>query len=313
MSSIHDVDLDRLRVLCEIHRQRSVSRAARRLGLTQSAVSHSLGRLREQLGDPLFVRSGRGMEPTPYADALVRTVEPHLRAVADALSDVGSFEPARSRRVFRLASIDLLDRVLLPRILACLGREAPGLKVEVRAQDEGSLDRFRRGELDAAVHPVLEGAGEELHPGAGFRQTTLFREGFAMFSPADLEPPTTLDTFCDARHLLVGPSGGPGIVDRVLAQQGRRRQVVAQLTRFAGALDVVRRAGLVLVGPVSLRRVLPEGVVASPAPLDLPEIRVTLLWPDRLDDDPGHRWFRRRLMALARDRSDALDAPGATR
>jgi len=300
MSIPHDVDLNGLRLLCAVHRHGSVTRAADDLGVTQSAVSHGLRKLRDQLGDPLFVRVGKAMQPTPRGDALARRVGPHLQAIGAAVEAPERFVAATSTRTFRLASLDLLNMLWVPPLAAALQASAPQVGLEVRPHDEQTHVRFDRGELDAAIHPVLAGAGEALRPAGGFRQSTLRWEGFSLFSAAGQPVPSSLDAFCDARHLLVGPGSGPGVVDRALDELGRTRRVVLRTTSFAGALALVREAGLVLVAPTSLGLLAPEGVTVSEPPVDLPRVQVTLVWPERLHHDDGHRWFRGQVADVAR-------------
>lgn len=306
MSALHDVDLDLLRLLCAVHRHRSATRAAGDLGVTQSAVSHGLRRLRDQLQDPLFVRAGREMRPTPRADRLVRRVEPHLHAIAGILEEPQDFQPETSERCFRIAGIDLLDQLLVAPFVRRLEEQAPGVRLEVRAYDGSTRERFARGELDAALNPILAGAAEALRPGAGFRQRTMFWDGFSLFTPAALPPFEDLASLCAARHLLVAPGTGPGVVDRALAELGLERRVVVRKTSFTGTMRMVRDAGLVMIAPASFGAIAPPGVRVSPVPLELPTVQVTLVWPERLHADPGHRWFRDQLIAVGQELAAGL-------
>ena len=300
MRVVHDASSVDLRVLCAVHRHRSVTRAATELGCTQSAVSHTLRRLRDHFHDPLFVRVGRGMEPTPLGDRVVRGVEPHLHAIERVLAGPEAFEPIAARNVFTLASIDLFDALVLPPLLRRLGTEAPGVDLRVSTHRGDTVARFDRGSLDAAIHPVLASDGMDPLPTGGLRRSTLFRDGWMLFQGRGRPAADGLDGFCAQAHVLVGPGEGPGVVDHALGALGRRRRVALRLPNFTAALPVVAATELVMVGPASLERLVPEGVSARPLPLDLPPHLLTLVWPERLHDDGAHRWFRTVLAEVAR-------------
>lgn len=302
MNLVHPTDHADLQVLCAIHRHRSVSRAADQVGRTQSAVSHALARLRERLEDPLFVRVGRAMQPTPRCDRLVHGLEPHLHAIDRLVRGPVEFDPSSSRRVFHLASIDLFDRFVLPAFRRALVASAPEVGLVVSTHGGQSIERMDRGELDAAIHPVLVGASEDPLPSGGLRRRTLAHDGWSLFHRVGREPCDDLDALCAADHLLVAPGEGPGLVDHALQALGRRRRVAVRLPGFAGALDMLEGSELVMVAPASLALLAPPSITTGPVPLDLPEHQLTLVWPERLHDDPAHRWFRAQLAAAVQTR-----------
>jgi DNA-binding transcriptional LysR family regulator len=297
MKTVHElagVDLNLLVVFQALHTRRSVTRAALDLGLTQSAVSHALGRLRELLGDALFVRDGRGLAPTPRADALIGPVRAALGELSRALAAPVAFDPADSRRVFTLASVDLFDLAILPAITAALRAAAPRAALHVRAHGPASVEALHAGELDAAIHPVLD--GPDPLPTAGLMRRTLLREGFVVFTRADHPFDGSLDAYVAADHLVVSPDGaGRSPVDAHLAALGLTRRVAARLPQFAAALALVAATDLVLTAPATLVTLAPPSVRACPPPLDLPGHSVTLVWSARFDDDPAHAWWRQRI------------------
>lgn len=309
MNSIHTLaglDLNLLVAFTTLYDTRSVTRTASELGKTQSAMSHTLGRLRDRLGDPLFVRSGRAMAPTPFADALAGPVRVHLEGLARALEAPGSFDPATSTRRFALASIDLFDALVVPQFMRSLRSLAPGVTLAMRPHNRQTVAGLDQGELDAAIHPVLLGTGPDPLPTQGLRRQTLLRDRFTLFArrghPRAEAMSRDVDAFCAGDHVLVTPGGGPGLVDLQLAARGRVRRVALELAGFAAALPVLESTDLVLVGPEGLARLAGPTVACWPVPLQLPEHLVTLVWSERLHADAGHRWFRSVLAASVRER-----------
>lgn len=306
MSGIHDdgvlalraLDLGSLVALDRVLRTRHVTRAAAELGVTQSAMSHTLRRLRAHFGDPLLVRVGGGLEPTPRAQALQRPLRVALVALGQALDAGEPFDPATSARVFRVATPDLFDAVLLPRLIAHLTREAPGVSLTVRGIDAGAhpRDRLVDGDLDLALVPIIDGPQPEGH--ADMLRRTLFRDHFCCFvregHPALRDGVLALSDFAAASHVLISPEGrGPGLVDRRLAEHGLERHIALRLPTFAAAPRVVATTDLVLTAPASLAPLVADlPVVPVDAPVLLPGHALALLWHRRLDADPGHRWLR---------------------
>ena len=305
MSSIHvlsSLDLNLLVAFATLHEHQSVTGAANELGVTQSAMSHTLRRLRDMLDDPLFVRAGRRMVATPRADSLIGPVRGHLEGLARSLSEPDGFVPATSRRRFALASVDIFDALVAPRLAQALAERAPSVGLALRPHDRTTIERLDRGELDAAVHPLMPGA--DSMPAGGLRRRTLLRDGFLVFAraghPSLQERCASVEAFCEAEHMLVTPGGGPGLVDERLAAQGLARIVRLELHQFSAALAVLQGTDLLLTAPVALGRLAAPGTIrALPCPVPLPQHAVTLLWTERMDSDPGHRWFREQVAEVA--------------
>jgi DNA-binding transcriptional LysR family regulator len=314
------IDLNLVVVLDALARERSVTRAAARLGVTQSAVSHALRRLRELLGDPLLVRSGNGMALTPHAEALVVPLRSGLITLSRALSTPPTFEPRHARRSFVLASVDLFDVLVMPGLLARIRAEAPGIDVSVLAASDRQLaEQLETGEVDAAIvphtHGRRDGAGEA--SGTGLVRKTLFRDRFVCLLRADhpvlagapkrrrgtTARRLTLAAYLSLSHALISSSAaGRGLVDELLAAQGHTRRITLRIPHFYSALAIVAQSDLVLTGPeglVSLAR--PDlNVVALPVPIALPEASVNLVWHERFGNDPGQRWLRELTADVAR-------------
>ncbi|MET0343182.1 MAG: LysR family transcriptional regulator [Polyangiales bacterium] len=327
MNAIHDrerlelpeqlagVDLNLVVAFDALAREGSVTRAAQRLGITQSAMSHALRRLRELLGDPVLVRTGRGMVPTERAARLVTPVRGALVTLARALLSPNDFAPTTATRTFTLASPDLFDVLAVPPLLARLATEAPGVDVKiVGALGQTLAARLETGEIDVAVVPRFDegkrGPRSPELPGLVRRQ--LFRDGFACFARADHpafvpkrghKRALSLELYLSLSHLLVSPSGDAvGPVDEALARRGKARRIALTVSQFTTAVAIVARSDLVLTAPAALAGALTPGmdVVVLAPPLPLPQHSISLAWHERLSSDPGHRWLRELLTEVAR-------------
>lgn len=291
-AALAGVDLNLLVVLAVLLDEASVTRAAARLGRTQSAVSHALDRLREVFKDPLFVRSGQRMVPTPRAEALRAPVADVASRLHDLWIGAPPFDPAAARRRFVLTASDYLQIVLVPPLVQRLRRVAPGVTLEVRGPRSRLLERLSRGEYDFSLSIALDES-------PSLFSQRLFTDRFACLV-ADDHPAVRggLDraTFVRLPHVLVAPLGSTpsGHVDRELARAGEARRVVVVLPDFMVAPRVLRGTDLVLTLPERVARLFEgRGVRLLPPPIDLPPLAAHLVWHERLSRDPASQWFRR--------------------
>jgi DNA-binding transcriptional LysR family regulator len=307
LDHLAQVDLNLLVAFEALTRDRSVTRAAQRLGVTQSAMSHSLRRLRDLLRDPVLVRGRAGMTLTPRAEALVIPLRGGLVSLGRAISQPGVFDPAAARRSFCIATPDLFDVLAVPSLLGRLRREAPGVDLAVvPVADKRLFDQLETGEVDVAVAPQVldQPSAAAAPPAPGLLRRTLFRDCFICMLRADhpaLGPagatrrrPLSLASYVGLSHAMVSPGGeGPGPVDHALAQQGLRRRIVLRLSHFYGAPSIIARGDLVLTAPRALADLVGElPLVVLPLPLPLPDHNLNLVWHERFSADPGHRWLR---------------------
>jgi DNA-binding transcriptional LysR family regulator len=310
MNTAHDlaqVDLNLLVAFDVLARERSVTRAAEQLGVTQSALSHSLRRLRELIGDPLLVRGQSGMTLTPRAEALVVPLRSGLLTVARALQQQSAFDPKLAKRAFTLATPDLFDVLVVPALLARVRRAAPDVDINVVANSSAQIaQRLETGEVDFAVVPRVDRSrNQPPTPAAqGLLQKTLFRDSYACMlrkgHPA-LEHKLTLQHYLTLSHALVAPRGdGLGQVDEALAEKGLCRRIALRMPHFLAALAIVARSDLVLTAPTVLAALGDKSIVSVAPPLPLPSHSVNLLWHERFDKDPAHRWLRELLLEIAR-------------
>ena len=303
MSTFH-IDLRDLNLLAVLHAvltEGSNRAAAARLGVTQSAVSHALARLRKRLGDPLVVPSGGRMVPTPLAESLAPALREALDRLGGALRGVREFDPGTSTRTFWLSSADLAGMVVLPPLMQELTRVAPGVSVRMRGPGENTLAALERGDLDVALGIFTETP-------AAFRLQALFRERFvcvARKGHAVTQGRFTLARYLEYGHVLVAPMGGTGsMVDAVLARMGRSRRVVAAVPHFFLAPFLVAQTDLLLMAPERMARLLAPsfGLELLRPPVELEVFTLSQLWHERVQHDPAHAWLRKLIAEASHQR-----------
>ncbi|QXW31920.1 LysR family transcriptional regulator [Aeromonas sanarellii] len=283
-------DLNLLLTLEALLEEGSVAGAARRLSLSPSAMSRALGRLRETTGDPLLVRAGRGLVPTPRARELGERVGRLVQEARSVLRPQQAVDPASLVRTFRLRSSDGFVEAVGPALLARLAAEAPGVRLHFLAKPDKESGPLRRGELDFETGVIGTQTAPEL------RTQALFQDHFVAVVRPDhplCDGPLTAARYAAARHVLVSRRGQlHGPVDEVLATQGLTRTIATLVPGFATALALVRGSDLVATVPRLHCASLLGDLVTLPLPFSLPGIRVALLWHPSQDADPAHRWLR---------------------
>jgi len=295
------VDLNLLVSLDALLSERSVTRAARRVGLSQPAMSHCLARLRSLLDDPLLVRGRGGMVPTARAEAMGPALRAALGALSEVLSAGPQFDPATARASFRVASVDYAAFVLLPPLLERIGSQAPNVELWCVAPPVDTTVALLRGDLDLSLGVVRPGdVLDELG------HTLLFRERFVCVVRRGhrlARGKLTVERFASAQHAFIAPRGTHGgVVDEALANLGVRRRVALALPHFLVAPYVVARTDLVLTVAErvarTMARTLPLTVLEPPMPL--PGFGIFLLWSARRSGDPALGWLRAQMEAVAR-------------
>jgi DNA-binding transcriptional LysR family regulator len=329
MSAIHDqgnapgspeqlasIDLNLLVAFDALTRERSVTRAAARVGVTQSAMSHALRRLRELLGDALLVRGREGMMLTPRAQALLAPVRSGLATLGRAIAEPSVFVPQSAKRAFTLATPDLFDVLAVPSLLAHIRARAPGVDLAIVTIDPRDLmERLETGDVDAAVVARVDNSRTAPQPSPhGLVQTTLFRDRFVCLLRRDHPAfakggALTLAKYCALSHALVAPRGtGLGPVDEALAARGKTRRIALRVPHFLSALAIVARSDLVLTAPSPLAALSPPELALAvfPPPLALPDHSVNLLWHERYTNEPSHTWLRDLVAEVAREIEHSL-------
>ncbi len=304
------LDLNLLRVFDEVMAERSLTRAADKLALTQPAVSNALRRLRRALGDELVVRSGAGIAPTPRALAVWPAVRQALAQLQEALAP-GRFDAASAHTSFVLAMADATGATLIPPLVEILEREAPGVSLRVvplttrdprRLLEDGGAD-LAVGYFPAAMADLAARAqNEQPVPFDSLRiydgeYVCVMRAGHPL-----ARAPLTLDAYCAARHLLVSFSGKPfGFIDQALASLGRERRIVLTVNQFFTAGRVVAASDLLTVLPRHFVGVasFKDELAWRALPMAVPIVHVDALWHRRRHADPGHRWLQQALARAA--------------
>jgi DNA-binding transcriptional LysR family regulator len=305
-------DLNLLRVFDEIMAERSLTRAAHNLSITQPAVSNALRRLRTALGDDIVRRSGQGVEPTMRALALWPAVREALRQLQESLAP-GAFDPANAHTAFLLAMADATASLLIPRMVDIIEKEAPGVSIRVlplATRDPRSLLQEEKADMAVGYFPaVLAGLTASVQSGEGVaiehqrlysgHYVCVMRRGHPW-----ADEPLTLDRFCSARHLMVSFSGRPyGFIDEALAGLGRARRVVMTVNQFSTAARVVARSDVLTVLPRHFIQVTDtaDQLAWRELPFDAPVVHVDALWHRRLAHSGAHAWLRHAIVRSARE------------
>jgi DNA-binding transcriptional LysR family regulator len=294
------LDLNLLLVLEALLFTRSTTLAAARVGLSQPAASHALSRLRSHFGDPLLVRAGRGLVPTPFATALAPRVTHAVQAVRDTFEAPPSFDARRTDRVFRLHVDDYTTSVLVPHLAEHFARNAPEAGLFMKPGRSPDQELLATGEIDLTFAP-------HGRLGAPFSSEELFKERFVCVmrrGHPQARRKLTLDTFCKLKHVLIAPAGGSmrGVVDDALERVGRKRHIAVAVPHFLSAPFVVRNTDYVLtLAERVAKMVSPELdlVIASP-PVELKGFTLAMYWHLRDEADPGHQFLREMIRKSAR-------------
>ncbi len=303
------LDLNLLRVFNEVMTERSLTKAASKLSLTQPAVSNALRRLREALGDELLRRKGQGLEPTPRAMALWPTVQQALLALQETLAP-GRFVPGQANTTFVLAMADATAAELIPGLIAVIDREAPGVTLRVvplTTRDPRRLLDEEAADLAIGYFPaVLASLTAQAQAGetVAFEHQRLYLSDYVCVMRRDhplANEELTLDRYCAARHLLVSFSGRPyGFIDEALAGLGRQRLIVLTVNQFFTAGRVVATSNLLTVLPRHFVSVtgIADQLVLRELPFKVPAVHVDALWHRRLQHSGAHAWLREVLAHL---------------
>jgi DNA-binding transcriptional LysR family regulator len=298
-SGLASVDLNLLVVLRALLNERHVTRAASRLGLSQSATSHALSRLRELYEDPLLVRSGRTLQLTPRAVRLLPMLERGLSDLQSALDAEPQFDPRSARRTFNVGMADYTQAVMMGPLLRRLAAEAPDIDLSV-VTFPNLRELVESGELDLA----LDVSGDK--PPGTFSRHELFEDDFVCMVRRGhplIKKKLSLTQYLGLRHIVVAPSGSTGsLVDSELEQRGHTRRIALRVSNFLIAPVVVCQTDFINTMPTRLARQVAKDYPLRllPAPFPLPKFGLWLVWHPRLDNDPAQRWLREMLISVCK-------------
>jgi DNA-binding transcriptional LysR family regulator len=306
MHELHlaSLDLNLILALDALLEERSVTRAAHRVGITQSAMSHALARLRAVTGDALLVRTPTGMMATARAEELGPPIRRALEGVATALRPPQAFDPKSAERRIRIGTGDYGEIVLLPRVVERLAKEAPRIDLRVVYLGDSLAGTLRSGDVDLLLSPV--DAGEA---GPGIYARKLFDERFVCVvrrSHPLAGKKLTLARYVASSHALIAPRGKEGsMTDDALARMGLSRRVAVTVPHFLVAPHIVARSDLVLTLPARVADMLaaPLGleILKPPPELGLDGFSMSAVWHERTHADPAQRWAREVFAEVAKD------------
>ncbi|MCC2612207.1 LysR family transcriptional regulator [Neorhizobium sp. Rsf11] len=283
-------DLNLLVTLDALLAEGSVAHAARRLGLSPSAMSRALARLREATGDPLLVRAGRGLVPTPRALELSERVGLLLEEVEAVLRPAEALDLSKLTRTFTLRASDGFVENFGPDLIARVNREAPGVRLRFVPKQDKDSGPLRDGSIDMETGVIGKATGPEV------RVQALFSDRFVGVVRADhplSAGQITPSRYAAARHVLVSRRGSEkGYLDDILEIQGIRREIGTMVGGFAAALALARASDMVATVPERHTRDLRADMFSFALPVPVPEITISLFWHPRMDADPAHRWLR---------------------
>ena len=303
-TNLANVDLNLLVAFDALATERSVTRAAARIGVRQSAMSHTLARLRTLFADELFTRAPDGIRPTPRALALLEPIQAVLGQIQALTSPSAAFVPETVEKTFRIGLPDSVEVLLMPRLLAYLQRHAPGIRLRLQVTAEAALllDDLDADRIDMAFGIGGIQQGRDHHK----QRSLLVGDYLCMFNSTlvGVRPPISLEDYVRLPHVLTSlRQGERGVVDDALQNIGLKRNIALVTPRFLAVPFLVRGAPVVTTMHAELARLFATtlGLSLSAPPVALPQIAISLLWHASYDHDPAHVWLRQTVFRLAAD------------
>lgn len=295
------LDLNLLLVFEALMKERNVTAAAAQLGLTQPTLSHALNRMRRTCGDPLFVRTPKGMQPTAYALSIEFPIFSALDLIRRSLGPAGAFDPATSNRLFRIVMTDIGVATFLPPLVSKLRQQAPKIRIDASVVP---VDQYREtlqsGDVDLAIGqmpPIV----------SGFYQQRLLEDRYVVMAARDharLDGTLTLQAYLRESHLRVVLAGRPSsVIDQALQDMGVQREVTVSVPHYTAVAPIVCVSELLATVPSRVFQALAKSdqVQSLALPFDAPPIIVRQFWHERNHSDPGLLWLRQTIHALLAD------------
>lgn len=290
------IDLNLYVVFDTIFEEGNLSRAAKILFLTQPAVSHALSRLREHYDDPLFVRRGHRMEPTPLAQRIRPEIQAALQGLQGTLQASSGFDPLLSQKKFVISIRDNIESVMVPELMALIEQEAPQAQLaSARVHRRDMEAELSAGRLDLAFDVLLPVGPRILHQ-------SLVEGHFRVVAREDnplVGKRLTLDRYLKARHIVVSSrQSGPSVEDFELSRQGYRRQIAMRCQHMYVGLRTAARTDLLLTVPESVSNLAADipGIKSWKMPVALPPLAVHMYWHENVDGDGANQWLRESLL-----------------
>lgn len=302
MSSLRTFDLNLLLAFDMLMQELNVTRAAERMFITQSAMSHILHRLRQQLDDPLLVKTPTGMKPTQRALALIAPIRTLLAEMEQLVKPPEEFEAETSQRRFVIAATDYMELLLMPELSGLIERLAPGIDLHIkRTETSFPVAQLENGSLD-----VVLGFKSVLNPPAHLHCQNLFSDRMACVVRHNhplLRQPPSLEEFIEIPHMLISRTGSNvGIIDQKLSELGLERRIKLIVPHFLSAPLIVAQTDMILSLPYRIaaqfKKFAPLAVF--PVPIELPDYDLCMIWHPLRNKDPAHQWLRDKVLAIGR-------------
>jgi DNA-binding transcriptional LysR family regulator len=307
MSSLRTFDLNLLVAFDVLMRELNVTRAAEQMFVTQSAMSHILHRLRQQLDDPLLVKTPTGMKPTQRALALIEPVRSLLADMEQLVQPPIEFEAITSQRHFALAATDYIEFLLMPQLSELIEQTAPGIDIHVkRTEASFPVAQLENGSLD-----VVLGFVSVLNPPAHLRCQTLFGDQMVCVVRKNhpvIQREPSLEEYVAVPHMLISWKGTPvGIIDQYLVELGQERRIKLIVPNFLSAPLIVAQTDMILSLPYKLAKRFTNFVPLEiyPVPIELPTYDLVMIWHPLWDKDPAHLWLRDKITEIGRSLGSA--------
>jgi DNA-binding transcriptional LysR family regulator len=307
------IDLNLLEFLDVLLRERNVTRAASHLGLSQPAMSNGLRRLRLLFDDPLLVRTSEGMTPTERANELQPVIRDVLSKVDKAVQPRTAFDASTAKRVFRIMASDYAESTIFPRILHRLREQAPGITLDIMTPSDVSFLDVEQGKVDMVINR-FDSIPQSFH------QRDIWQDGFAcLFSAKNpIRDNFNLETYLQADHVWVSKTGmgvGVGIdpddvqrlgwVDEALTRLGKKRHISVFTRHYQAAMLMAEQNDLIVTIPAkaAISQTDNPRVIVEPPPFDIPPIDLKMAWSPLLQNNPAHKWMRRLIVEVAKEKS----------
>lgn len=290
--NLRSLDLNLLLVFDAIYNERSISKAARKLNLSQPTVSNALARLRERLDDPLFERGVQGMVPTARAKAISKPIQQALDVLDRGLRGDGAFNFTQSTREFVIAVEDYGEAIIMPRLLEWMSRVAPNIRIRIRPEPSGQLKAaLRDGEVDLALDYFVMRE-------AGFNSKCVLTEtllSLSRQSHPQVGDKLSLDLFLALHHVVLAPrTDAMPMIDLALSKRGLQRHIAVTVPHFLSMPLIVQGSDLICTLPRRMAHLYADhfDLKSHAVPLRIPQFPVFLIWHESAEHDAGHAWFR---------------------
>ena len=308
MKELRGFDLNLLIVFEAVYATRNISQAARNLNLSQPTISNAIGRLRDLLDDPLFIRKGRGVQPTPKAQELIAPIEESLRQIRGAVREGDTFDPMISKRCFNLVIVDSLEALIVPSILRTLENHHSISLVSIPLNAATLVDDLNDGSLDLAVGPYLPGVPDmNCEPLALVDLVVISRKNHP-----DINGALDLRTFSALGHVALPKSlRSLSRIDEYLYHHKIQRHVAYSVPKMWSFPNIVNRTKYLAVLPRDFAMVAAQNfdLDVHDMPFEVPQQQIYLTWKKRHNDDPGHSWLRNQIFDAYAGAVEEYDLP----